>query len=305
MGEEDFTEEELEILGESEEDIQVSEEPEPEGEKEQEEGVVDDSPDEESASEAEEQEDTARHSPPDDNFVPQARYNEIYLQKKDLERQLAEKDAKREAQSPPSRVDYRNVPVEGGEYDGLTLEEVAERDPLYAQQLIIDAEIDRRLEEEKARQKKVALLEESQKEIESFGMFLAEDIAPGIKDLDALTEAQKIQVNGKIEEVQDWMDKTGRGGGIIQDAYFLMHKDDMLSKASQAGAENLAKALPQSRPGVSNKKGSENVSVYDKFIGAGRDTLSSTIKDMPEEQFLAFLKNAPPAFKEKVPDLWD
>ena len=123
------------------------------------------------------------------------------------------------------------------------------------------------------------------------------------KDLSQLTEEDSKRVEDVISDVLTWMEKTGRGGGRIDDAYFIMHKENLIKSAKSEGARSLVKNLKAGS--VSNvharKDGKASRTGYEAYEGMSENQMRSAISSMSDKSFKDFVNKAPQSLKTKFP----
>ena len=322
---EEFSNEELEILGEepseekdpetpSEEDGDKGEET-PSGSKEKSEGTP--------ASDKEPGTEHKDGEGDDKDPVPYDRFSKVYGQHKETERKLdllksdpeeyyrqyPDEKPKEELEDGGSKVptfgEAGNLVVEGGEHDGLTLREVFEKDPFAAQDIYMQHK-EGLLEQEREETRKIETLQaESNREIAGFAQKLASEMFSKA-DIKSLSESETKTIETEVNKILDWMDETGRGGGVIEDAYFLMNKDNIIQDAISKGATGLAKSLSASTAQSISSTKSESADGMDGYMNMTENELANVIDNMTEGEVIGFLKNAPKALKEKFPGApWD
>lgn len=324
----EFTQEELEILGEDtpdEDPGSPAEEQESDtGESQDSEEKPEETPESEETEETDtEQEEGERDKGP----VPYDRFSKVYGEKKELERKLElfrkdpeeyfrqYPDEKPTGEQPetlevpketyiPTFGEAGSLVVQGGEHDGLTLRQVYEKDPFAAQDIYMQYKEDLLAKQREEQETSVRLKEESDKEVNSFASERAKELFE--KDLDKLSEKEVTQINKEIQETIDWMAKTGRGAGNLKDAYLLKNWDKIIEDATKKGASGLINHLKKpSSSSISSKRTSSSTSM-DNYLNMDTNQLAAMIDDMSDQQFLHFKKNAPPTLREKLPQVdWD
>jgi len=327
MGKNDeFTKEELGILGETEVEPETSTEEEPKeeetekGEEVSEEGEpAEKSPETELEEKKEEEE----------NLIPQNRFDKVYAEAKENERKFEllktlgadeyfkiypdDKPVSKEQPKPeihdhkpfgiPTFRGSQNLSIEGGEYEGLTLSEVYDRDPVFAMDLFLEYrdEIKSKIEEETNQNKRIKA--ESEREVNDFAKARAQELFK--KDVDALSKEEAKQVDDLIDNILLWMQQTKRGAGIIEDAYFLMNKENLLSEAKDKAVKNMAKTLQKgtSKTVVTSGSGDEISSGYDSYTNLTPSQMADKIDQMTEGKYKEFIKKAPQQLKAKFPSI--
>jgi len=315
MGDSPYTPEELKALGEGPEEPPAGEgegdQPKEEGtgEPEKPEGDAGKTP--EGAAKAEDADDGQAVKP-----VPVDRFNKVYGKMKTFEEKLEllrnnpEEYRKRypeEFQKAETRETPKHIPlseaaklrVVGGPYAGRTLAEVLEADVVAGLDMY-DAFKQNQAAEQTKRQ---SAIEQSQRELADFEVSLSKEMFG--KANDKLTGEERAQVKGIVGQVLDWMTETGRGGGRVEDAYFLMNKDNLISKARGAAArrvvEDIAKGgVSQLSTGTDDRGGKTGFSALE---GMTEDQIMRRLEKMPDAEYRQFLKEASPSFRKRFPDL--
>lgn len=194
--------------------------------------------------------------------------------------------------------------IEGGPYDGKTLNQVFEENPAYANILQFEYMQGKATKEAEEKKKADDLKTQIQTEIKEFRSGLASSMFG--KNFDDLTSDEKSAIYKEHESVATWMKKTGRGGGYLNDAYYLMNKDKELDKAKKSGAASLAKHLSQSTiKSVSSKKSEGSGSGYDKYLDLTSNQMAKEVEGMSDAAYKKFQKEAPASVREKFPVLFD
>ena len=328
---EEFTQDELVTLGEldpediedeetaEDQDTDESVETEEEGElqettKEEEEEASDEEA-EAAAAEAETETDE------NVNMVPQPRVDQLRAQKGEVERKLEllktnpdeyyrlypdEKPASiTKAESDTDDID--SLVMSGGKWDGMTLSEIAEENTFAATKIYNDYLNEQRELAATREAEKRRIEDESQKEIESFSQTIASELFE-INELDSLTDEQGKRIEAEIAEVLTWMSKTGRGGGVLKDAYYLMNRDADLKKAASKGVKAIVNKLENTKAvkSVSGNKGGKTVSGFGKYESMSDEALANRVENMTDTEYDKFLKSAPKTFRDKHPEIpWD
>jgi hypothetical protein len=257
-----------------------------------------------------------------DNLVPQERFNKVYAAQKEAERKLNEfqrlgpeayyklypDEAPESLDDDEDEVEHLTdagaMVVKGGKYDGMTLKEVYATDPAEAAMLHNKYMFDERDAATKTESEEARLREESDREIVDFKSDMAK--AGLKKELSECNKEEVGQLDALVNEITLFMEKTGRGGGILADAYFLMNKDDILSDVKNSAAKQLIAQLSDSTAtqSISSIKTSKTTPGYGEYINMTRDQLAEVTYNMTEEEEAEFYKKAPPEFRKKHPDLF-
>jgi len=333
MGEE-FTAEELEILGETppEPEPEASEAPveEPETEEapveEVEEGEETTALDE--LLEAEQPEEDEEEIP-DDGKVPYTRFAKVTGQRNELKQKFdllrrdpeayfkLYPDEKPEQEKPPDAPatldNIDNLTVQGGQYDGLTLAEVREQSPDHAAILeaqyiktaipqIVQNQVQQALKATEQQQQQQQYVEESQREIDSFKDSRAQEFFKKPLNNLSTTEAQKL--DKLIDQCISWGKTNQRGGGKLEDIYYLMTRDKQLVKAKAAGAGALIDAATKGGKVRSIRSGGDAESVgtgFDRLLDLSPDKAANEIEKMPDKEFAKLMKQGSSELRTKYP----
>lgn len=331
MGEQDFTAEELEILGETSEPA-PEEGPEPQAPEEPQEPETDETPAEEDdvleellGSVEEEDDDEGLGEPPEDGKVPYSRfakrtgqYNEI-KQKFDLFKRDPEAYYKlypdEKPETSPSSVnlnDIDNLMVEGGDYHGMSLAQVRQQDPAAAAQMeaaylrqnlpnIVRSQIQEALTATQQEQEQERYVQESQQEIDSFMENRAQEFFK--KPVTELTPAESKKLEGLVSKCVQWGKENKRGSGVIEDIYFLMTKDRQLARAKAQGADALMDAATKGGKVRSIRSGGGGGSTagFDKLMDLSESQAASAIEKMPDKDFSRLMKEGSSELRAKYP----
>lgn len=298
--EEEFTKEEKEILGEAEEEEgqETQDESKASGEKQK-------SETEQTTESAEAEEEQAEE---EQNMVPQSRVDQIVREREDLKRkndllkrdpdayQKLYPDEFEEEEAEQKVTPIKDFVIQDGPYKDKSLSEVYQIDPIAANTIHFNL-----LEEQKAEKEQRSNLEkQSQQELIEFSDTMAKEMF-GKEKVGDLPEKEGKQVDDTINKILDWMAETGRGGGNITDAYFLMNKEKILTEAAEKGVKTLIDTSSKGVKTVSSKKDIEGKSGYDKFTDYTVDQLATYIDGLSEKEADDFGKNAPQELKDKFP----
>jgi len=331
----EFTPEEKAILGEAEPEPQPKAEPEP--------APKEDDPPKEPPPAAE-TEPTPEPEPakqPEQKFkvdgdfivyedgerIPVDRFAKVYKQAKDGER-LAEKlnlikqlgqeeyfrlypdeapqgwKPKGAEPTPQVENDPFNMVVQGGQYNGMTLREVWDIDSKEGFRLYDRWKDEQAEQRTAAREKEGKLQADTERELTTFAAERARELFD--KPPDTLTAAEKKQVSDSIASTIEWMKSTGRGGGVMADAWRLMNYESALAKARESATKGTIDALKKPAVGsIDTGKGTPTESVYGKYAGMTRDQLAREVDTMTVGEFAKFHKEAPEAVRRKFPDLFE
>lgn len=128
------------------------------------------------------------------------------------------------------------------------------------------------------------------------------------KKYSELNTAEQASVTSLQGKVLDWMKETGRGGDSIEDAYFLMEKDNIISRAKESGASDLADkarkgASVRVQAGGGNGSGDKVDGTWKSLLSASASQVEDHIDGLSGAALDKFLKDAPKAFRKKYPAL--
>jgi len=299
MGDE---EEELnEKVGASEEEQEIAEGPETEEE-------LEEPGDSESVASETEDDD-------DGDPVPYKRFSKVYgemkttTEKFDLFKRLGPDDyynvypdekpeeVKEVPEAPVSISEAANMVINGGPYDGKTLGQVAETDPLSAMAMYDEYRADQRKQIEDDNRLKT----ESETEETNFKSEQAKELFN--REYSNLTAIEQGKIDGVISSALGWMESTGRGGGNLFDAHYLMNREAELSAAKGTAAASAVEAIGKGAvQSISGRKGDVQTGLG-AYVNLTRDQLADKLEAMSESERSTFYEKAPANLKAKFPDL--
>ena len=340
---EDFSQEELEILGEVEETEELEAPGEPvaedqEGEPDPEEtnpALKEPEPEPE-AEEAAQPEEGQLEAVPDEE--PQSnidkRIGKVVGEKKQLERRFelfktlgAEKFYELHPEDAPSGykptvtapqnttptavkdTSYeaaKGLIVQDGPYAGKTLAEVREADQFAAMEMFMahQQSVIKQNAEVEARHQ--SYLDEAERDLLNFRSTFAKDHFE--KDLDGLSDTENEEVDQAVKAIIDFIQDPKNGTTNLNVAYHFLNKDNIISQALNKGAKGLADKLRQS-PSASIRSGAGDTaggSKYDTFMQMSPAQMASKMNNMSDRQVTEFINKAPNALKDKFPGVdWD
>jgi len=311
--EEDYTDEELEALGEkpeiSQEDV--------EDETKSEEAETEDDVETEKEPEPDEEPDPTKHKPPEDNLIPQTEFDKrvgeirtqadqkLDLLKSDPDAYYAKypDEKPEEKQQLADTVDEGALIIEGGKFDGQTLNAVFQQDPISANKIYFNylKDQDRQAESREAEAERIK--KESDAEIAEFSDSTARELFN--KDFKTLTVEEFKEVEKVMGDTLSWMQQTGRGGGVIMDAHYLMNMGNQEKKAAAQGARDVIDATNKGNIKVitSDVPGSDGLTGYEAYEAMSPDQLADEMDGWTEDKYNKFLKEAPKSLKKKYPDI--
>lgn len=123
-----------------------------------------------------------------------------------------------------------------------------------------------------------------------------------MKDLDA---TQKGQVEKTVKDTLAWMKANKRLAYKLADAWKVMNYDQAISKASEQGAKALVDRAQSGkvRSIGAGPSGEKSTDPYAAYLNLSEEALMEKIGSMTDAQYMKFLENATPAFKQKFPSL--
>lgn len=200
-----------------------------------------------------------------------------------------------------------NMVVKGGAYDGKTLAEVKEENPDDALDLYLEWRDDQKDEAKESEIKTEALNKEVGQELSDFENSLSKDLF-GKDDVAGLDEKQADEVKSIVGSILDWMDETNRFNYKLEDAYYILNKENILNDAKGKAVSDLINKLRSgSGSVVGAKKGSSGAKTgYEALENMNADELAVKIENMSDGEYDSFRNNAPASLKSKFPGIdWD
>jgi hypothetical protein len=267
----------------------------------------------------------------DGTKIPPKRFTEVYREAKagertkekfDLFKRLGpeayyqafpeEKPAEAAAQQPAEEIRQRSTPdvdtgglvvqQPGGSYDGMTLREVFDVDPVFATRLQTEYLWQQREDQARQASEMTRLQSESKAEIETFAGNIAKELFD--KEPASLSKDEELKIAKTIQDVLDFMKTTHRGGGFIHDAYQLMTMDKKLSEARNKTAANVVDSLRKAP--VGHIGGGPSQTAANDYEGMTEGQLSETVGNMTDAEKVTFYAKATPALRRKFPSWpWD
>lgn len=208
--------------------------------------------------------------------------------------------ARQPAQPDPLDL-VAQYPDQGHQYHGMTLRDIYNVDAAEGRRLERIWEQGQKTAQHEQEERRRRLLRDSEAEIETFTSdFAKERFGKEAKTLNPKEEAEVAKV---IQDTLDWMKKTGRGAGVLADAYFIMNREQILEGERKKAGKKALEALKQpSIPSIGGggRTSAGSMSAYESMSA---DQLAEAIANMEDRAALAFLKNAPDALKAKYPGI--
>lgn len=240
------------------------------------------------------------------------KYYDIYQDERPKDHKPAQQAAPTQAakQADPFSL-VAQYPDPNHPFHGMTLGDIYKQDPAegrrleraweQGQQHKTTAEQQKR---DAAAQAKRKAIQDSEKEVKEFHASLAKEMFS--KEADALSQEEDEKVRQTIQQTLDFMKKTGRGGGNIQDAHLIMNRDEILKNAKATGGKAALASLQRGHVPSIGTGGGAATTGADALEAMTSDQLARHIEGMSERAYMAFLKNASPALKAKHPSIaWD
>lgn len=300
-------------IKEETEELETSEEDEALGEVEVEESETEETAEAVDGVKEETEAETETEEP---QTIPKARFDEVNEKKKEYQQKLDQlKDRDPEAYyeyfpderpepSPETKAPMTPIEgsliVEGGPHDGMTINDVFGTDPAAAMTMILEH---RDAQRETASQQADAdrkIQEEVDRELGDFSTKLSKDFFKKDKDL---TKEESGKINEVISETLAWANKTGRGGRFIEDAYYLMNRENDLAKARGETVKGIAASLRAGTTSISSSKTIPTDTGWERFASYTATEARDELDKLPDEKQAAFLKEAPKSVREKFPAL--
>lgn len=255
--------------------------------------------------------------------VPYARFKEVYDKAKSADeyetkldqfKRLGDEayyrlypDEKPEEAEKPSDgldVDIGSLVVQGGPYDGKTINEVLEADQPTGTKMLVEyyREQERAVDEEKTRKER--LQSESETEVKEFSKTVSQEL---FEKTEGITEEEAEKVNAVVNDTLKWMNKTNRGGGILTDAYLLMNHESSLKKAKGDTLKGVVDELKKGgTPYISSTNTPSKESGYARFLSMDAKQAASEMEKLNDAEQMEFLKKAPSEVRKRFPQLpWD
>ena len=219
----------------------------------------------------------------------------------------AQPEPRREIIPPGADIGALIVKQPNGPYDGMTLRDVYQQDPVFATNLQTDFLLKQREAEDQRRGEAGRVRNEAATEIETFAESVAQETFG--KAAKGLSKDEEAKIVGTIQTVLDWMHATHRGGGNISDAYFLMNKEGLLKGAASKAAAKTLKDLQERRGPASIDTGAGGDAKETGFEAMEKMTeaqLTQKIDAMSDKDAAKFFKTASKGLRAKFPGLpWD
>ncbi|MEN6423307.1 MAG: hypothetical protein ABFD76_15310 [Smithella sp.] len=230
------------------------------------------------------------------------KYYEIYPSEKPADFQPAKPPIKEKP------VDIYALQVTGGEYDGYTLKEVADSDPVAAQILVNNyyeqqrqkKEADKALQDSEAK-KEAEFRESFEREKKTFLGERAKELFSKDKDF---TQEEINQVVKVYDNLSKWMINNKKTHYSLEDAYLIFNRDDIMKRErTKASQDALKKATEKPLSAIGNGDSNAGLTGYENVMAMSENELTSHIDKMTDKAAAKFFKEAPKSLKDKYPAL--
>jgi hypothetical protein len=125
------------------------------------------------------------------------------------------------------------------------------------------------------------------------------------KPMSGLDAEQKGKIEKVVKDTLAWMKANGRLAYKLEDAFKVMTYDDAIRTAGEKGAKALVDRAQkgQVRSVAAGPSGEKSTDPYAAYLNLTEDALVEKINGMTETDYVKFLTNATPAFRQKFPSL--
>jgi len=204
--------------------------------------------------------------------------------------------------------------VNSGEYEGKTLEEVKEIDPIAAADLYINwkMEIERSNEKVRADQAKQSDLEveeakQAERDIDTFKETLAKNHY-GKEAVSNLSSEELNGVESALSQVLEFIKDPKNGTTNLMVAYRNVFHEKIIRDALKSGAKGLGDKLKQGptktvHGGAGDRPAGNR---WESFEQMSENQMVNNMNGMSEKNYASFIKEAPQSLKDKFPSVdWD
>ena len=202
----------------------------------------------------------------------------------------------------PSLAQLGQMKVQGGQYDGYTLNEVASADPMAALAIRDNylVGVKRAQDAEAAKREKASI----ESEINRFNDARSFELYG--KPIRQCTAAEMAEVEKTTNQAIDFLEKSGRRDMPLEHAYYAMRHDEK-RRAKEAAEKKLDKVTNAKTTGSISTATVPGVDVeWQGFLAKSDAQLAAVIDRMKPAEYNRFLKDAPKAVREKFKSLpWD
>lgn len=193
-----------------------------------------------------------------------------------------------------------SLKIQGGTYDGMTLEEVFDVNKADAIKMYSGYVSKVNEQISKSREVETRTQQEQENAVRTFGMNRAKELF-NVEDPNKLTPEQVQKINQVGKDVLDWQVLHGKLHLDFEDAYALMNYENRLSKAKEEGAANALKGLqkPPVLPSIDTKGGAVKDTGWESMSAWTNDQMAAHLDTLNEKAYDKFLKEAPASIKAK------
>ena len=193
--------------------------------------------------------------------------------------------------------------VQGGEYNGMTLNEVYSIDPAQAT-LIRDRFINAYNQQIQRVQQAASVEREKASVFQEAGNFIAVRAVDLFdKDFDDTTDEDKEKLATLLNDVVNWQTKNKLGKLPLEVAYTRMVKEQRKQK-EEVAKKTLEHADQKAVGSIGTGKVAGQLTGYESDMTMTEAQLATKIDSIPRAEYKVWYKNAPAALRKKYPDLF-
>jgi hypothetical protein len=209
--------------------------------------------------------------------------------------------AKREPTPAAAEEDFNSMVITGGKYDGQTIGEVAQIDPVSANLMVNNYLEGKKAAVVKEAQERDEFQRNFNTEKNTFCLARAKELFNKEKDF---TPDEIQQINTVYQELANFMVGNKIAHYRMDDAYFIMNKDKIV-KTAKIDAAKAAINEATKKPVGSIGSGDSNagVSGFEAYLAMTEDALAKSIDKMSDKDQMKFYKDAPKSLRDKYPSL--
>lgn len=209
--------------------------------------------------------------------------------------------------APSTDIDYAAMQVQGGKYDGMTLNEVFGQDPFEANRMYLDYLNTQNADAAKAESDAKALKEESESQVNEFQSNISKEL---FGDKEDLTEADQKAVEKVISDTMAYIEDTGfmiRKGNPLTAAYRFMNLEKDRSTVAAETAKGLIEKTTRGKvQTITSDASSGDLTGYESYEAMTADQLADEMDKWSDSKVAKFHKEAPKSLRTKFPNLpWD
>ena len=194
--------------------------------------------------------------------------------------------------------DYESMLIKGGQYDGMTLGELAREKPLTAQRMLNDHLEGQKRAKEEVKEKEVLSRQAWENDVNSFGASLSKEVYG--RDKDELTKEEFDAITQEIFKVDQWKKANRKDHYSYHDAYALMNRESELKQAKEGGAKKVVQDLKKKPIGTISGKTDQRGQSTD-YESMSREALNARIMEMNDAETEKFYREAPESLRQKYP----